>query len=79
MDEYLKPLIETYHQNCNSEQAAAMSRYMQDLFPFLGIKTPLRRQLLKQFLQEYGIPSSEFLPELVQQLWELPEREFQYT
>lgn len=55
-----------------------MSAYMREQFPFLGIKSPERRALFKQFLTENGLPSVESLEESVWAMWQLPEREYQY-
>jgi 3-methyladenine DNA glycosylase AlkD len=61
------------------QQAVQMARYMRDQFAFYGIKSPLRREILSGFLREYGVPVVEDVPEVVQALWELPEREQQYN
>ena len=61
------------------QQAVQMARYMRDQFAFYGIKSPLRREILSGFLREYGVPVIEDVPEVVQALWELPEREQQYN
>ena len=36
----------------NSVNAAPMAAYMRNQFPFLGIKTPQRRELIKPLLAE---------------------------
>ncbi|MFD3448829.1 DNA alkylation repair protein [Microbacteriaceae bacterium 4G12] len=61
----------------NKEKAEQMTRYMKDNFPFLGIQSPERKQLLRTFLQQYGKPQKEDLFEITRHLWSLPEREFQ--
>ncbi|MDQ0271814.1 DNA alkylation repair protein [Cytobacillus purgationiresistens] len=63
----------------NSENASSMERYMKNQFPFLGIKTPKRRELVKQFFKESEILTKEFQPDLIRRLWALQEREYQYT
>lgn len=78
MHNYIKPLVELFRQNTNPENAEPMAKYMKNLFPFLGIKTPERRELLKQFCKEYGKPEITELKQISRELWELPEREFQY-
>lgn len=55
------------------DHAAAMSAYQRGQFPFLGLRTPLRREVLKSFLKGHP-PDKEWVP----LLWELPEREYQY-
>jgi len=79
MHDYLKPLVMIYRNNRNEKLALPMAKYMKNKFPFLGIKTPERKKLFKDFIAENGYPTQENLNEIVLQLWELPEREFQYT
>ncbi|RNB85976.1 DNA alkylation repair protein [Brevibacillus fluminis] len=62
----------------NSSESAPMSAYMRNLFPFLGIKTPKRAELLRAFLKENGKPAADELEAVVRELWALPEREYQY-
>ncbi len=56
-----------------------MQNYMKNSFPFLGIKTPLRRKLTSDFYKETGILKQEINLELVEQLWLKDEREYQYA
>lgn len=56
-----------------------MSKYMKNLFPFHGIKKPLRAELEKPFIAEWKKCSYAKLNEILTTLWNLPEREFQYT
>ena len=45
-------IIETFLTHENLENASGMKRYMKNHFEFLGIKTPERRVLSKDFLRE---------------------------
>ena len=36
-----------YAAGANKENAQAMGKYMRNLFPFYGLKTPTRRELSK--------------------------------
>jgi len=72
-------IIEKFEAHRSEELAGPMSAYMRNQFPFLGIKTPLRKVLLKEQFQEYRLPEPERLPEEVWKLYELPEREYQYA
>lgn len=56
--------------------AAAMSAYMKDQFPFLGIKKPHRLKALHGLLSKEGRPDPEDTALICQQLWALPEREY---
>ena len=48
-------IFEIFYDNKNEAQAEPMSKYMRNLFPFLGLKKPERLDLLKDFLKRrYG-------------------------
>jgi 3-methyladenine DNA glycosylase AlkD len=79
MSDYLLPLVEVFEANANAENAGPMKKYMRGQFEYLGIKTPQRRELIKAFFGEYGLPPVEELKQIVQQLWGMPYREYKYT
>ncbi|MEO7175859.1 MAG: DNA alkylation repair protein [Saprospiraceae bacterium] len=58
--------------------AVAMSKYMRDLFPFFGVNSPMRKQIVKDFIADIGKPSIDDIPGLFELLWETPQREAQY-
>ena len=72
-------LIHLFETNRNNENAIPMQNYMKNHFPFLGIKTPKRRELMKEFFQESGILKESFQIDFIKALWELDEREYQYA
>ncbi|WP_160724488.1 DNA alkylation repair protein [Bacillus sp. USDA818B3_A] len=72
-------LTKLFVENQNEDNARPMQKYMKGHFPFLGIKTPLRRVLEKQFFQETGVLNEPFNKEFVKELWNKDEREYQYT
>ncbi len=63
------------------EQSAQMKAYMLNQFEFIGIRATPRRQTLKTLLKAW--PKATFtrpyVLSLAKQLWQLPEREFQYA
>lgn len=71
MNQTIDDLAAAYREHADPRQAAAMRAYMRDQFAFLGIPSPLRRQLSKPFLDSDPMP-------VALACWELPEREFQY-
>ena len=79
MTNYLLPLQTAYEANANPDNAAPMKKYMRGQFEFLGLKAPLRRTLIKAFYAEHGLPPLDELQALVQQMWKMPYREYQYT
>ena len=73
----LQQLLESHG---NAVQSQGMAAYMQQQFPFLGIKTPMRRaSLMPYFNEAKEFPDSKPLREIARRLWRLPEREFQYA
>jgi 3-methyladenine DNA glycosylase AlkD len=44
------PIFEKFYAAADSNQAVKMSKYIRDLFPFLGIPTPRRKEISKDFL-----------------------------
>lgn len=75
MDEQL---LNTLYANQNGEKAFQMAKYMKNQFPFLGIIKPERVRLTSPFIKE-ARQSKRVDWEMVDQLWNLPEREFQYV
>ncbi len=78
MQSYLVPLISLFQENANSTQAGPMKKYMRDQFEYLGIKSPQFKVLFRNFINEHGLPPFSDLDLIVRDLWNLPEREFQY-
>ena len=70
-------LYEEMIQHKNEEQAQKMSKYMLNKFEYIGIKTPERRKIFKNFFSEYK--NEEKIDwEFVNKCWENKYREFQY-
>ncbi len=65
-----------YAAGANKENAQAMGKYMRNLFPFYGLKTPTRRELSKPFLK--GVTKEEIAWDLVDLCFEDDYREMQY-
>ena len=71
-------LYEKMIQHKNEEQAQKMSKYMLNKFEYIGIKTPERRKIFKNFFKEYK--NEEKIDwEFVNKCWENEYREFQYV
>ena len=79
MHPYVLSLKKLYEQNANPMQAVAMKKYMRDQFEYLGIKSPLFKSLMKEFIATYGTPPLYELDVILRDLWALPQREFQYA
>lgn len=76
---YNKRLIALFKKHAHPENALWMKKYMRNQFEFFGIKTPLRRKLLSNYIKQHGLPSINEIEQIVWELWEQPQRECQYA
>ena len=65
-------------RHADPEVKEGAAAYMRNQFEFLGVKTPLRRELSKDLLTQSKDLSERELVALCKDLWAQPEREFQY-
>jgi 3-methyladenine DNA glycosylase AlkD len=79
MHPYVASLQKLFEQNADPAQAAPMKKYMRDQFEYLGIKSPLFKSLMKEFIAAHGKPSLDELDIILRDLWSLPQREYQYA
>ncbi|RJP54271.1 MAG: DNA alkylation repair protein [Anaerolineaceae bacterium] len=79
MQPYVLSLKKLFEDNADSAQAGPMKKYMRDQFEYLGIKTPIRVALQKEFIKENGLPPLDKLDLISRDLWNLSQREFQYA
>lgn len=79
MQDYISPLEQSFESNRNNNNAIAMSKYMRNKFQYYGIKSPLRKELTRNFLKTSGLPSEELKKDLITYLWNTPQREYQYV
>ncbi len=61
----------------NPEDAIHMKAYMKDQFEFLGVKTPIRRQISKIFFKKSHKSTIDW--KFINQAWGNPYREMQYV
>ena len=59
----------------NPRVASPMAAYMKHHFPFHGITSQHRTELLLTLLQKDTLPLQGDVPTICQQLWLLPQRE----
>lgn len=71
-------IIKTYQKHSNPENAGPMKKYMKDNFEYFGIKSPVRKEISKTFLAKYKELFKDEAFELVEELWNEPQRELQY-
>lgn len=78
MHSYTQQIVNALAPMENPEIAGPMAAYMKHNFHFLGIKSPLRKELTRSFLRKDALPEMDDLKEIVRELWELEGREYQY-
>lgn len=59
------------------DRASGAAAYMRNQFPFLGIATPARRQIVRSTVSDIGVPTSPLA--CAEALWRMDEREYQYA
>ncbi|NOY37824.1 MAG: DNA alkylation repair protein [Chlorobi bacterium] len=77
MEHFLQSLDQVLLSHADKEKAPQMAKYMRNLFPFLGIQSPVRKKILSDLVKDHGLPPKESLEEIVTYCWEKPEREYQ--
>ncbi|MFH8613071.1 DNA alkylation repair protein [Streptomyces sp. NPDC018029] len=77
-DTVLERLVTTYRAAADPERAAQMRAYMKDIAPFLGLASPVRRDLSRAVLAGTPRPDETDCTAIALRCWELPEREYAY-
>ena len=75
----ISTLREELTKHADPEVKEGAAAYMRNQFEFLGVKTPLRRELSKSLIMQSKDLSERELVALCKDLWAQPEREFQYV
>jgi len=76
---YSESILLFFYHYKNATSASPMAKYMKGQFEFLGIPSPRRKFLLKEFILSNGLPTKEELSRVMKDLWESPYREMQYV
>jgi len=79
ISKYFSPLAAEFEKQSNETVAAGAKAYMKNKSDFYGISSPLRKQIVKDFLKKSGYPEYKDLEEIVHFAWEQPQREWQYS
>jgi 3-methyladenine DNA glycosylase AlkD len=74
----LHPLINRFEKHADPEYGRKMRAYMKDQFDYLGLPSPLRKELAKDFYKAYGYPKPEEVEAIVTDCWQMPYREYKY-
>jgi 3-methyladenine DNA glycosylase AlkD len=77
-ENYFAPLFEKMRNASNAEKAVGAKKYMKNQFEFLGIDSKKRKEIKSSFLKQHGTPDLPLLKDVILELWNRPEREYQY-
>lgn len=72
-------IVETFSSHQDPSRAEGMSAYVRNRFSFLGLSSPLRRQLAQTALSGLPRPDQDDLAAFARLCWNRPEREYQYA
>ncbi|MBM6619392.1 DNA alkylation repair protein [Bacillus suaedaesalsae] len=61
----------------NKDEAEKMSQYMRGQFSYFGLRAPQMKDVTKNYIKEFGFPSSEDIPIVMKQMYSLDQRELQ--
>ncbi len=75
----LEQLREVFAQNAHPEKALGMAKYMKNLFPFVGISSPERKNMVAELRKDFKPKNAQEIKNWISLLWEMPEREYQYV
>jgi 3-methyladenine DNA glycosylase AlkD len=79
MHSYIKPLAKQLEALADAERAVGVKAYMKkNQFEFFGMPMAVRRLACKKNMKKHPLKNVEQLEVIVQELWRLPQREFQY-
>ena len=76
--DFITHLQQVFNTNSNLENKMPMEVYMKNKFVMFGIKSPDRKSLLKEVLNQHKEEVSQNCRTIVKKLYKLPEREFHY-
>jgi 3-methyladenine DNA glycosylase AlkD len=75
---YASKLIEHMSKYANPSQAPGMEAYMKHHFVFFGIKSEVRKNALKSFIADHGLPTDADFESTMIELWQADQREVHY-
>lgn len=76
--EYLEQIKLALEEKKHTHNAIQQAKYMKNKFEYFGLTSPLRRAVLRPFLLKENLPIRSNLSLIVKELWDLPQREYQY-
>ncbi|WP_341903186.1 DNA alkylation repair protein [Fluviicola taffensis] len=80
IEEAVDQLTELFEPFRNAKRAQTASAYMRDQFPFIGMRTEIRRSAQKSWIDSLKTLENRVLRwSIIRALWEKEERDYQYV
>lgn len=76
---FIQAIDKAYAENASAQNAVAMEKYMKNLFLYFGIKTDVRRTLIKAAVAAHKDEIKKDAREIALELYRKNEREYHYT
>ena len=76
--DFISHLKEGFTQNANEAYALQMKAYLKNKFEFYGVKSKLRREILKASVAQFNTEIPENIVEITFQLYAAPQRELHH-
>ncbi|MCG8701677.1 MAG: DNA alkylation repair protein [Bacteroidales bacterium] len=76
--QYIHQFEEGFWAQENPERAKKLKAYLKDKFEIIGIDTTARRKVQNEVFKKFGFPVEDWR-KLIDELWEMPHREFQWV
>lgn len=75
---YSEELLKTLQNLASEQKRIGMEAYMKHQFSFLGTPSELRKQGLREHIQNFGLPSDDQFESVIRALWNIKKRELNY-
>ncbi len=75
---YTCHIVASFKNHADNIAANFMAAYMKNKFAFLGIKSPVRKEISKPFLVANMLPERDEVETITKELWDEPWRELHY-
>lgn len=79
LDELFEAAVVELRHHGDPDAAPKMAAYMKGHFQFLGVKSPVRKQVQKALVKAAKAAGPDDLLDIAERCWSLAEREFQYV
>ncbi len=79
LDQIFHQIVDMHQAKANSAEAKKMEDYLRNQFSMLGIKSPVRAEILKPINPTIKALDFKDKLDLCYRLWDMPEREYQYV